>query len=122
MQIVEKMSTLAYTISKQGGGNMAQATFSVRMDENLKMEFETLCNNLGMSMSTAINVFARAAVKEKRIPFELSASDLYSKENALRVFNDIRKKAVENGTADMTMEEIDDEIAKVRKGIEWAKQ
>ncbi len=112
------MNTLAYTNSKQGGGDMAQATFSVRMDENLKTEFETLCNYLGMNMSTAINVFARAAVKEKRIPFELSASDLYSKENALRVFNDIRKKAVENGTSDMTMEEIDEEIAKARKGIE----
>jgi len=112
------MNTLAYTINKQGGGDMAQATFSVRMDENLKMEFETLCNYLGMNMSTAINVFARAVVKEKRIPFELSASDLYSKENALRVFNDIRRKAVENGTADMTMEEIDEEIAKARKGIE----
>ena len=97
---------------------MAQATFSVRMDETLKMEFEALCTNMGMNMSTAINVFARAVVKEKRIPFELSASDVFSKEKAFRTFNEIREQAVKNGTADMTMEEIDEEIAKARKGIE----
>ena len=94
---------------------MAQATFSVRMDENLKIEFETLCSYLGMNMSTAINVFARAAVRAKKIPFELSADDIYSKENAFRVFNDIRRQAAVNGVADMAMEEIDEEIAKARK-------
>ena len=96
---------------------MEQITFNVIMDENLKMEFEKICNCLGMDMSTAINVFARAVVREKKIPFELSDSDIYSKEETLKVINDIRMKAVENGTADMTMEEIDAEIAKARKGI-----
>lgn len=96
---------------------MEQITFNVIMDENLKMEFEKICNYLGMDMSTAINVFARAVVREKKIPFELSDSDIYSKEETLKVINDIRMKAVENGTADMTMEEIDAEIAKARKGI-----
>ncbi len=96
---------------------MAQVTFSVIMDEKLKMEFETLCNHLGMDMSTAINIFARVAVNEKKIPFEVSARELYSKENANRVFNEIRNKAMKNGTADMTMEEIDEEISKARQGI-----
>ena len=96
---------------------MGEVTINVRMDEILKIQFETLCNSLGMDMSTVVNIFARAAVKENKIPFELSASDFYSKENALKTFNDIRKKAIENGTADMTMEEIDEEIAKARKGI-----
>ena len=45
---------------------MAQATFSVRMDAILKREFEELCNEFGMNMSTAINVFARAVVREKK--------------------------------------------------------
>ena len=83
----------------------------------MKVEFETLCDYLGMDMSTAINLFARAAVRAKKIPFEISADDLYSKENALRVFNDIRRQAAENGAADMTVEEIDEEIARVRIGM-----
>ena len=42
---------------------MAQATFSVRMDENLKKQFDALCSDFGMTASTAINVFARAVVR-----------------------------------------------------------
>lgn len=61
---------------------MAQATFSVRMDDGLKKEFDLLCSDFGMSMSTAITVFAKAVVREKKIPFEITASDpFYSEAN-----------------------------------------
>ena len=61
---------------------MAQATFSVRMDDVLKKEFDALCSDFGMSMSTAITVFAKAVVRERKIPFEISASDpFYSEKN-----------------------------------------
>lgn len=53
---------------------MSQATFSVRMDETLKKQFDTLCQYFGMTATTAINVFARAVVRERRIPFEISAT------------------------------------------------
>lgn len=53
---------------------MAQVAFSVRMDGELKQDFETLCETLGMNMTTAFNIFARAAVREQRIPFEISAT------------------------------------------------
>ena len=96
---------------------MGQATFSVRMDETLKTEFETLCYYFGMNMNTAFNVFARAVVKEKRIPFEISAVDLFSPENAAQVFSSLRKQAQANGVSDLSMEEIDKEIAKNRKGV-----
>ena len=52
---------------------MAQATFSVRMDESLKRQFDMLCQDFGMTASTAINVFARAVVRQRRIPFEIAA-------------------------------------------------
>ena len=42
---------------------MQQATFSVRMDANLKKQFDSLCQDFGMNTSTAINIFARAVVK-----------------------------------------------------------
>ena len=61
---------------------MAQATFSVRMDDNLKKEFDSLCSDFGMSMSTAITVFAKAVVRERKIPFEITATDpFYSESN-----------------------------------------
>ena len=40
---------------------MSQATFSVRMDEGLKRQFDGLFQEFGMTASTAINVFARGS-------------------------------------------------------------
>lgn len=50
---------------------MATATINVRMDADLKHQFEDFCDDIGMNMTTAINVFARQAVREYRIPFEI---------------------------------------------------
>ncbi len=60
---------------------MAQVTFSVRMDEDLKTSFESLCKEFGMNISTAINVFARTVVRQKCIPFEISADPFYCENN-----------------------------------------
>lgn len=38
---------------------MSQSTVSVRMDEALKQEFDTVCNDLGLSMSTAVTMLAK---------------------------------------------------------------
>jgi len=50
---------------------MAQTTVNVRMDATLKKQMERLCGELGMSISTAVTIFAKTAVREQRIPFEL---------------------------------------------------
>ena len=44
---------------------MPQATFSVRMDDKLKREFDKLCADFGMNATTAFNVFAKAVVRER---------------------------------------------------------
>ena len=51
---------------------MAQAAFSVRMDEKLKKQFEGLCSDFGMNVTTAFTIFAKAVVRERKIPFEIS--------------------------------------------------
>lgn len=51
---------------------MAQTNLNIRIDENLKQEFDALCNDLGLTMTSAINVFAKMAVKRQKIPFEIS--------------------------------------------------
>lgn len=51
---------------------MAQTNVNIRMDETLKQQFERLCNELGLNMSTAFNVFAKTMVRQQRIPFEIA--------------------------------------------------
>ena len=52
---------------------MAQTNVSIRMDADLKRQFEAFCTDMGMTMTTAINIFAKKAVREYRIPFEIGA-------------------------------------------------
>ncbi len=95
---------------------MAQSTFSVRIDDKLKDQLSDLCETFGMNMSTAINVFARAVVRERKIPFEISEGKTeITREGALAAFNAIRGKAIEDGLSDMSLEEINEEINAARK-------
>lgn len=54
---------------------MAQANVNFRMDSDLKKDFARLCDEIGMSMSTAFCVFAKAAVRKQGIPFEVTMLD-----------------------------------------------
>ena len=51
---------------------MAQTNINIRMDADLKQQFDHLCNELGLNMSTAFNIFAKTMVRQQRIPFEIS--------------------------------------------------
>ncbi|MCI9100934.1 MAG: type II toxin-antitoxin system RelB/DinJ family antitoxin [Lachnospiraceae bacterium] len=51
---------------------MAQTSINIRMDEILKQQFDHLCSELGLNMSTAINIFAKTMVRQQKIPFEIS--------------------------------------------------
>lgn len=50
---------------------MASTNINIRMDADLKRQFEAFCADMGMTMTTAFNVFAKKAVREYRIPFEI---------------------------------------------------
>ena len=54
---------------------MATTTVQIRMDADLKTETEALLHEMGLTMTTAMNIFAKAIVKRKRIPFAITASN-----------------------------------------------
>ena len=58
---------------------MAQQTFSIRMDAQLKKEFDALVEDMGMNATTAFNIFARAVIREKKIPFEIGTQSTHEK-------------------------------------------
>ena len=68
---------------------MAQTNVNIRMDAELKRQFEAFCADVGMSMTTAFCVFAKKAVRENRIPFEVSG-DLPNEETR-RALEETRK-------------------------------
>ncbi len=94
----------------KGDGVMPQTTLSVRMDENLKKQFDEFCSNVGMNASVAVNLFAKAVVREKRIPFEIASSDdpFYSAKNQERLANSLEQLNAGKGTPHELIEEDND--------------
>lgn len=54
---------------------MAQTSVNIRMDEDLKKQFDNFCSDVGMSMTTAFCIFAKTVVRERRIPFEIRTNE-----------------------------------------------
>ncbi len=52
---------------------MAQVMVNFRMDENLKKNMESVCKDMGISITTAFTIFATKVSRERRIPFEVAA-------------------------------------------------
>lgn len=95
---------------------MAQATFSIRMDAELKRQLDELCTDFGMSTSTIFTIFAKKVVRERRIPFEITSPDEeITLERGLEAFYALREQAKKNGLQDMTLDEINEEIRLVRE-------
>lgn len=59
-------------------------TISAKIADSDKTLFETICDSIGLNVSSAINAFVKATIREKGIPFQLKAMDdpyIYSDEN-----------------------------------------
>lgn len=66
---------------------MATTNLNIRTDKEIKEQAEKIFNELGLNMTTAVNMFLRTAVRENGIPFELK----------LDVPNETTAAAIEEG-------------------------
>lgn len=61
---------------------MALSTISARIETKDKERFDKFCEKVGLSTSSALNLFVKAVLRENRIPFEISLPDpFYSESN-----------------------------------------
>ena len=51
------------------------ASLNVKIDRTIKKEADSIANALGMTLSTAINIFVRQMVNERAIPFQIKLID-----------------------------------------------
>ena len=66
---------------------MTTTNLNIRTDKMIKEQAEEIFNELGLNMTTAINMFLRTTIREHGIPFELK----------LNVPNDTTAAAIEEG-------------------------
>ena len=100
---------------------MGQVSMTVRMDSQLKQMFDALCAEFGMSANTAMNVFAKAVVQRRSIPFEIRADEKAMADRKAKVaqegieaFYELRKMAENDQFPDLTLDEINEEIRQAR--------
>ncbi len=96
---------------------MAQSSMTVRMDSNIKQQFDSLCQQFGMSANTAINIFINQVVRKKGIPFEITAKPDREeiRQRVLNAVADAHANAVANQEDELTLDEINEEICVSRR-------
>jgi len=99
---------------------MAQATFSVRMDFDLKKEFDRLCAEFGMTATTAINVFAKAVVREKKIPFEIVSNERAAYNERLSRFYELYYNMQHENVAEDVVEYNAETLSAIEEGRKLA--
>lgn len=63
---------------------METVNISIRMDAELKKQAETMLSDMGLNMTTAMNMFLRQVVRQGRIPFEI-ATDIPNAETVAAI-------------------------------------
>ena len=60
---------------------MNAVPITMRADPDIKMCFEQICEEIGLSVNAALNIFVKRVVRDRRIPFELSADQFFCESN-----------------------------------------
>ncbi|WP_172623435.1 type II toxin-antitoxin system RelB/DinJ family antitoxin [Arabiibacter massiliensis] len=104
---------------------MATTTLNVRMDTQTKEEFSRFCDEIGISASSLMNMFAKTVVKNQAVPFPLTTRSLtYIPERYGRIFpeseeqlmGDLERAAAVPLNA---CSSADEGFARVRERLEW---
>lgn len=93
---------------------MSTSVIQVRVDEVLKTQATKIYSDLGIDISTAIRMFLKRTVLEKGIPFPMTLPQK-SQEFGLKALAEINEHAKKVGVSEMTLEEINAEIAEMRR-------
>lgn len=85
---------------------MQTINVTFRMDKKDKQEFESIINDLGLNLSSAFNIFAKAVIRKGGVPFELQTETP----------NEETQRAIERAKKGIDLEEMSlDELVKIAK-------
>ena len=79
----------------------------------MKSQFDELCGQFGMSANTAFNIFVKAVIRSRSIPFTIRGNRTEAP-SALDLFMQQRRAAEASQEPEMTLDEINAEIRAAR--------
>lgn len=113
-----RMHHVAIYVKLMRGERMSASAMTVRLDAEMKKQFEALCQQFGMSSNTPFNIFVNQVVRSRAIPFAITAETTHKydvQQRAIAAFTSQREKAVKEETPDLTLDAINAEISEVRR-------
>ena len=100
---------------------MAAVNVTVRIDEKTKREFDDFCANVGMNITTAFNLFIKATLRTHELPFLITDIEPQKQSREAIInrgkesFREAQEQVRANGLSEMTLDEINEIIAEVRR-------
>ena len=97
---------------------MASTLVQFRTDENTRIQATNICEQLGIDLPTYMRICITRLVQENGIPFSMKLDE--EEDSSVAAYEAMREAsriAEENGIADMTLDEINAEIAEARKSM-----
>jgi len=88
---------------------MAHSILSVRVEDETKRSFDSFCDGVGLNPSVAVNMFIKATLRERKIPFEISGGydPFHSKANKKRVLKAVKDAEQGKNMITKTFEELE---------------
>ncbi|MCL2699119.1 MAG: type II toxin-antitoxin system RelB/DinJ family antitoxin [Defluviitaleaceae bacterium] len=99
---------------------MGAINVTVRIEENTKREFDAFCENVGINITTAFNMFIKATLRTRELPFAVTdaitpITQKQARKEFGKVIREIQAQSVINGTDKITLDEINDIISECRQ-------
>ena len=95
---------------------MANSLIQFRTEEVSRIKAMTICERLGIDLQTYMRMCISRLIQENGIPFSMKLDDLPDNK-AVRAMKSASRIAEENGVSDMTLDELNAEIAEARKQV-----
>ena len=98
---------------------MATVNITVRVDQETKRDFDVFCENVGINATAAVNMFIKAVLRTRELPFTVTDNNEQEKSligmRAVKSIRNMRNISSRNGNSEMTFDEINTEIEAARK-------
>ncbi len=114
-QMIANVFKMGYNIDTTKGDDiMANSLIQFRTDDTSKIKATDICERLGIDLPTYMRMCISRLIQENGIPFSMKL-EIKPENRAVAAMKAASRIAEENGISDMTRDEINIEIAKVRK-------
>lgn len=83
-------------------------TVSIRLDDDMKKQLDAMCDDMGMNITTFFMIYAKKALRDRRIPFEITASaDVFYSESNMAQLRKADQQVKDGKVVIKTMEELE---------------